>query len=137
MKKAKTVSRLEAELWTWFSRFIRLRDSNGKGYCKCISCGKRVFWKKGDAGHFISRRYKSIKFDERNVNFQCKQCNGPGAGEQFRYAKALDQKYGEGTAATLDAMRHDFKKFSRPELEELIEHYKKEVDKMLTYKNLK
>ena len=43
------------KLWKWFSIYIRLRDSDENGYGKCFTCGKIIFWKKGDCGHGIGR----------------------------------------------------------------------------------
>jgi hypothetical protein len=50
-----------------FSLYIRERDKD-KG---CISCGGPV----EQAGHMISRRKRSVKYDEQNVNGQCRNCN--------------------------------------------------------------
>jgi hypothetical protein len=30
--------------WAWFSKYIRLKYSDTKGYCKCITCDKVAFW---------------------------------------------------------------------------------------------
>jgi len=37
-----------------FSKYIRLRDSDKNGYCKCVTCPKTGFWTKDgmQAGHF-------------------------------------------------------------------------------------
>jgi len=84
-----------------FSEFIRLRDSDAEGYCTCITCGQRFFWKDGDAGHFIQRDRKATRWDEKNVAAQCKHCNRFRGGEQFIFGKAIDKKYGAGTADSL------------------------------------
>jgi hypothetical protein len=37
------------------------------------------WWRKGDAGHYIERGrggMSGVYFDERNIHFQCKPCNG-------------------------------------------------------------
>ena len=60
---------------SWFSKFIRLRDADENGIIRCISCGKPVFWKQSDAGHFIKRQHKATRFNEKNANAQCKECN--------------------------------------------------------------
>lgn len=86
------------KLWKVFSEYIRLRDANDEGYCFCITSGRPVHWKLCDAGHFISRRHQATKFDEQNVNAQSRFSNRFNAGEQFAYAKAIDKKYGPGTA---------------------------------------
>lgn len=68
----------EARAWSWFSRYIRLRDciaSWSKEVFKCCSCWQLTHFTKWDAWHFISRMHKLTKFDERNVFWQCQKCN--------------------------------------------------------------
>ncbi len=51
-----------------------------------------------DAGHFISRGsggVSGVYFDERNVNLQCKQCNGFKQGAAQEYREFIIEKYGE------------------------------------------
>jgi len=99
--RAKSKSQFEKTLWTWFSRFIRLRDADRNGMCKCITCKKIFFWKEGDAGHFISRNHKATKYDIQNVNAQCIHCNRFQSGNQFEHGLAIDDKFGSGTAQKL------------------------------------
>lgn len=65
---------LKTTLDRWFSLYIRLRDSDANGYSRCISCGKPVYWKEADCGHFINRRHMNTRYDERNCNLQCRNC---------------------------------------------------------------
>lgn len=65
--KSPSRAKLEKEAWDAFSLYIRERDKD-KG---CISCGGPV----EQAGHMISRRRRATKYDERNVNGQCKSDN--------------------------------------------------------------
>ena len=123
----KSVSSLKKKLDKIFSQYIRLRDSNDKGYGDCITCGKEFYWKDAHAGHFVSRRVNSLRYDEQNVNLQCNYDNTYGGGEQYAYAKALDMKYGDGTAERLHARRFETHKFTIGELEALIEEYKEKV----------
>src|SRR6185436_23692 len=63
-----------------FNRYVRLRDlAAGHG---CIDCGKPFEPSKPggsvDAGHYLSRgSAPHLKFDERNVFAQRKNCNRP------------------------------------------------------------
>ena len=54
-----TTSKLKAKLDKLFSEYIRKRDSDHRGVCKCISCGKEApaFGGSIHAGHFMSRRH--------------------------------------------------------------------------------
>ena len=89
-----------------FSLFIRQRDTDGNGEGVCSTCGKFGHYSTMDAGHFISRRFTNLRWDERNVHLQCKYCNGYGNGEQFKMARYIDTKYGKGTADLLHELRH-------------------------------
>ena len=102
------------------SRFIRLRDA--LDYCKRIgidlsqfvrpediighgcTCTRVKSWIRMDAGHWINRGSggsSGVYFDERNINLQCKPCNGNfyQGGTQRDVKSAYDQfmleKYGQ------------------------------------------
>lgn len=92
--------RIKNRLDRVFSLYIRLRDSRD-GLCKCITCGKLFSIKEGDAGHFISRKHESTRYDEKNVAAQCRYCNRFSQGKQFEFGGAIDKKYGIGTAEKL------------------------------------
>lgn len=107
-----------------FSKYIRQRDSDSDGYGECITCGKRIHWKEGQAGHFVSRKASKLRFDERNVNLQCVGCNVFKYGEQWVHGKEIDRKYGDGVADELMSQRHTTHKFTTTELEQIIEYAK-------------
>lgn len=123
-------------LWKVFSEYIRLRDSDENGYCKCITSGRFVYWNACDAGHFISRRHKATKFHEQNVNAQSRNDNRFNAGSQYAYAKAIDQKYGPGTADKLLVMSRMTCHRDQFEIKVLTEHYKKLADELRKKKHL-
>ena len=110
----KNVMTQKKETWKWCSRYTRLRDAID--YCKragidlhqfsrvedtlgqCCSCGKVKAWIGMDAGHFISRGtggWSGVYFDERNINLQCKPCNGFLGGNIQNYTDFMKQKYGQ------------------------------------------
>lgn len=99
----------ENTLWKWFSLYIRLRDANRNGYCRCISCGRIHYYKDMQAGHYYSRRiiYLAIKYDEKNVNAQCVYCNKFLAGNGAGYRNGLVNKYGEDVFDYLDSKKHN------------------------------
>jgi hypothetical protein len=138
-KKRKTVSQLHKILWErYFSPYIRQRDAlalhKEKGtdpdYAMCCSCGWVQHWKKMDAGHYISRGYKSILYDERNVNAQCKRCNGFKQGNASDYRKFLINKYSEEVVEELEALKFKIRQYRPPELEEMIETYKEKLKQL-------
>lgn len=124
------------KLWKVFSLFVRLRDSDENGYCKCITSGRIVHWKDCDAGHFISRRHLATKYDEQNVNAQSRNDNRFNAGNQYAYAKAIDMKYGPGTADKILARSRMTAKIGQFEIDVMTTHYKKLVAEMKASKLL-
>lgn len=121
----------------FFSKYVRLRDSelDGNEYVgKCITCSKNgsIAWHDGkkirfvagwDAGHFVSRGCKLLRYSDENVNLQCKfHCNKMKSGNLEKYKPALDDKYGNGTWRRLEdeAQANKYYKFSRDELLQII-----------------
>lgn len=117
MKKPNR-SKLVKKLDVVFSKYIRLKDSkNGIG--TCVTCGKKDHWKNLQAGHFMSRKHYSTRWDENNVKIQCAACNVFRYGEQFLFSKYLGNNLSE---ELLDKSRR-LVKFTNIELEEMILHY--------------
>jgi len=122
--------------WDWVSKYIRLRDSDENGWCKCCTCDAVKNWKEMQAGHFISRRHNETAWDEKNIDAQCVSCNGYNHGEQYQHSVYIDKKYGEGTAANLKIKSKITKKNpTDEELDDIKKHYKELISK-LDNKNL-
>nr|BDD48022.1 hypothetical protein 1 [Gammaproteobacteria bacterium]BDD48027.1 hypothetical protein 6 [Gammaproteobacteria bacterium] len=123
----KTKPQLIRTLDKVFSKYIRLRDSNDEGWLSCITCGVLRHWKKADAGHFQLRARRATRWDERNVNGQCKRCNGDKKGRQYDHGVAIDKKYGEGTAFELYELAKKTKNWKLYELRKMIIEYKEKI----------
>lgn len=67
------------------------------------------------SGHFQPEIKNATRYNEMNVNGQCGACNF-NQGEQYRYAKALDKKYGQGTADELEGLAKNNHPFTVDEL---------------------
>ena len=89
--KKPTRSKLVKKLDVVFSQYVRMSNADKNGFCTCITCGKRGHWKNDgiQAGHFMSRRHYSTRWDEQNVFPQCIKCNMYSQGEQYRYSLFL------------------------------------------------
>jgi hypothetical protein len=118
VSKKNLIKRLDSE----FSKYIRTR---GGEIAECFTCGKKDHWKNMDAGHFQSRRHYSTRWDETNVQVQCKSCNVFRQGEQYKFGLNLDGRFGDGTAERLEIKSKHLEKFSTTDLEELLDKYKK------------
>ena len=128
-----------ATLDKWFSRFIRLRDSDENGVFQCISCGKYKNFDKMDAGHFINRRKMSVRWSESNVNGQCSHCNRFNEGQQAQYERGVNKKYGF-TLGILwaDLMRikaETHRSYDDEEIKTLQDHYRKETRRLFDLKS--
>ena len=126
-KPVKGVAKLKKDADKWFSIYVRRRDSNKNGIASCITCGVKKPWKEIQNGHFVSRRVNSLRYDDENCNSQCYSCNVMKYGEQYKYAKELDMKYGDGTADRLHARRFETHKFTQQELLDIIEEAKENI----------
>ena len=136
--KKHTLAWWKKETRTHFNRAIKYRDSeykNGSWVFPCITCDKPTlfkddegrFYRTAHAGHFQPETRGNTRFNETNVNGQCGICNF-NQGEQFKYAKALDLKYGDGTAEALEREAKETKVWTIPELQEIIADSKAEID---------
>lgn len=117
-KKKLTVSKLKKVADKVFSDYIRQRD----GYT-CFTCGKKGDKTSIQNGHYVSRSFNSLRFDERNTAAQCVGCNIFRRGNMDAYAVALIRKYGSEILETLAAEKKKIKQFTVRELEEIIKKY--------------
>jgi len=141
---AKTLSKIRAErkrtnkakakgLQHWlkvtqvvFNRYIRERDK-GLG---CISCGKHAHMMGGSGlgGVFDAGHYKSVgsspelRFETKNVNGQCRDCNGFKGGMPKEYAKGIVARYGQDRLEWLEG-HHEAKHYTIEDLEQIRKHY--------------
>ena len=133
--KKPQVSKLKKIADKFFSLAIRLRDSDTGGIACCITCGTKKHYKQLQNGHFVKRSVNLLRYDEENCNAQCYSCNVMKYGEQYLYAKALDDKYGSGTAERLMAQRFTTHKFTVEELQSIVDDSKTQIayyEKQLT-----
>lgn len=112
----------------YFSEYIRLRDSDPYGIGNCISCGKKHHISEMDAGHFIDRSHKATRYNEQNVNAQCRPCNRFQSGRQYEHGKAIDLKYGEGTADELLLQSKQITKTTQGFFEDQAERFRELAD---------
>lgn len=125
--KNKSTKWLQEELWRLFSLWIRQKEADDNGVVRCATCRAFRHWRYLDAGHYMSRRHLSTKFDETNVHPQCKQCNGPHGGEQALMARYIDQKHGLGTAQYLEHKSRIASHWTRFDYILKIEEYKSKL----------
>ena len=126
VKKSK--SKLVKKLDGIFSKYIRLKHSKN-GICTCYTCGRKYEIKKIHAGHFMSRRHYSTRWDEDNVRPQCYGCNVGNQGKQYEFALALNKEE-EGKADKLLNRSRELVKFTIGDIEMLITKYQESLKKL-------
>ena len=74
-------------------------------------------------GHFQSRKHYSTRWHEQNCQVQCAGCNVFRYGEQYKFAKNLDNTFYDGLAEKLHIEANKTVKLDNTDLEMLIEKY--------------
>lgn len=122
-KKTLSVSTAKTRADKAFSIYIRTRDSV-RGICACVTCGAQRPIAQTHCGHFVSRRYLSTRYDERNAHAQCPTCNTYNQGEQYLHGVHVDRRWGEGTADMLMRKSREINKMRASDYLEVEEKYK-------------
>tara|TARA_R100001463_G_scaffold11352_1_gene31814 strand:+ start:3696 stop:4112 length:417 start_codon:yes stop_codon:yes gene_type:complete len=122
-KKSLTRKRLIHKLDTVFSLYIRLKNADHGGFCKCYTCDRKYHWKKIHCGHFMSRKNFSTRWEEDNVATQCVGCNLFKHGEQYIFGLKLGKELSE----KLYLKSKKIVKFTDDDLNEMIEKFNNKV----------
>ena len=124
----KTIPNLQATLWPIFALHIKKTHSADGEWCNCFTCDKSIKIGTIDcqAGHFISRSYSPVKYDENNVRPQCSTCNGYGNGKPIEFERRLKLEIGDDTVEMLKTMSTNKWKWDRFLLIDMIENYKQQ-----------
>jgi len=134
-KKIKSRSQLVKELDAIFSRYIRLRDADDKGICTCITCNEKLHRKNIQSWHFITRWNYKYRRSVTNCWSQCMPCNIYKSWNYISYTLAMIWKYGECVVREMQEDR-ELIKISTPEIREMIEKYKYEVELLMKVKKV-
>ena len=128
MRKPKRKTLIK-KLDTVFSEYIRRKYADKKGIVSCYTCGKKAYWK-GEGmqnGHFISRRSRILRWDERNCRPQCYSCNVMRYGESYIFGVKLNQEYNYNIADELLIESKKIIKQSDEDLKNLIKLYEDKI----------
>lgn len=84
---------LEGKAQDAINAYVRVRDHE----YGCISCDKPATWDgQWHAGHLIPRgRSSFLRFDLRNINKQCSQCNHREGGMVAEHERGIIDRYGQ------------------------------------------
>lgn len=128
VKKPKTTGQLVTDLQKLVNEYCRKRDCRDKGGAACISCLRWYAYEDLQGGHFIPVGSSAIRFDERNINAQCRRCNHFLSGNQMHYQDNLIKKYGQPVVDGLRAREGITRQWKQWELKELIAEYKEKLN---------
>jgi len=127
-RKQKSIAGLVEDAAVLLQKIRRMESADEFGMCVCCSCGKRQHWKEMQGGHYIPRGKTATKLEEHNINPQCVSCNHfHKESAKCQYAIWMIETYGYQYVKWLEAESRKEKKWSRPELMELIESYKQRL----------
>lgn len=119
------------KLWKVFSQYIRQRDADEHGYCRCFTCNFYSHWTKMDCGHGIGRQHWATRYLERNNHAQCKKCNGFEGGKREVYKQEVDKRYGKGTWDLLELASKKKSNISQFEIDAMEKYYKQKLKTVL------
>lgn len=131
--KTEKLGALIKKLDTQVSLFVRLNAADHNGTVRCISCNEGIFWKEADTAHFKDRDNMATRFYLPNLAPSCQQCN---RFDHYEHIMKWFLKMDFVTHDDLDQRSRSLYKFTRPELEEMIEDYKEKVKAIRKLKGL-
>jgi len=136
MAKRSERKKLVDKLDKIFQLYVRIRDN-----WKCITCGICIYDDTFSmhAGHYIDRGNHQVRWDEFNVNAQCKSCNAKEHWTKNKapYAQAFIEKYGLEEHENLIHRSRSDKKFMRSDLEEMLQLYQSKIEQLKEFREIK
>jgi len=131
-KKSKPINWKEIAVDN-FQMYIRYRDN-----WTCVVCGKHIEPTEKNAkmyihaGHYISRAKTSLLLDEKNVNAQCRECNGfqNWEGIDPRYTKYLINKYGADILDYFAKKKNEIVQISNAQWKDLAVFWKQKLEQI-------
>lgn len=130
-KKKKTIAGLVEQAAELLQKIRRIEEADEDGYCTCVSCGKRDHWKSLQGGHYVPRGKTATKLVEQNINPQCVSCNHFHKEQaKCSYAIWMIETYGYDYVKWLEEESKKEKKYSRPEIMDIIAEFKQRLKRL-------
>ena len=99
---------LERKLDRAVREIVLSRDS------RCITCDCELTEFNATPGHYMKRRHRTTRWDTRNVNGQCLECNVEDDNEAYR--DAMIRRYGAKVTREIEVLAHTEIHFTESEL---------------------
>lgn len=110
-----------------FSEYIRRRGADGGGNVRCYTCQALLYWKEAHAGHAIGGRHMAVLFDADICRPQCYRCNVPMRGNYPIFTTKLIKDNGMAWWEQKLEESRRIVKYTRTDLENLIQAYKEKL----------
>ncbi|GAG93963.1 unnamed protein product [marine sediment metagenome] len=113
---------------TEFSIYIRRRDADEYGVCKCAICENQWEWKYMVCGHFIKRRILVTRWHSDNAFAICSNCNGLMEGDpalEWSYGLYVLHRIGTDAYSELMMLRQTQPKYTQRMIDEIADKYRK------------
>lgn len=129
-KQVKGLNHWKKETQKVINKYVRIRDRD----LPCISCGKwdhelkeAIGKGKWDAGHYKTVGSRpELRFDTRNINKQCLNCNQFKSGNIEGYKEAIIERYGKDRLDWLNGP-HKSKDYSIEDLERMRKVFNRKI----------
>jgi hypothetical protein len=118
---------------TAFSDYIRLKASEN-GMVKCFICGTKVPWRQADCAHWIRREIMPTRYSEINTAATCQYCNRLDPDHEDKFEAKLRERHGDLIVDSLIKTSYGLAKYTRPEVEYLIEYFTAKFVELTTKK---
>lgn len=114
------------KIYSWYLK--ESRQINGQA--SCITCDRVFNAYSMDCGHYVSRRFMVLRYDERNTHLQCINCNRFQQGNIDVYTIKMIHMYGPEILDEFAKMRNSSVKVTTFELEQKLAHYMSELTRL-------
>jgi hypothetical protein len=134
-KKPKSIARLANDAADLLQRLVRMKAAGLDGMCQCVTCWRIAHWKELQGGHFVERGKLSTKLMVENVHPQCGGCNlfrMKTASGVLDYRRYMVGMYGEELVRDLELLAKQPKKYSRQEVQELSDEFRRQIKEQET-----
>lgn len=95
-----------------------------QGIVICVTCGKRMYYKDAELGHYITRAELAVRFDNQNTGIQCTHCNGFRGGMVHMMRAHLVNVYGHEAIEAMEMRAQMGNPWTTELLREEIEKYR-------------
>ena len=131
-KKTKPIGFYKRKAWAKMSLYVRLVNACDDGYAECVTCEKRLHYKKLQGGHFVPKSLGGdLYFHPANVHCQCYRCNVLLKGNMIKYTLYMLDTFGRHAVDDLLDLVGTKGKYSKAYYMGLIEQYDKLLEPQL------